>query len=177
MDSGDSHRVVGSPVGFRRAGPGDVPTLTRWSHADHVREVIGDAYDWDWPAEVESGWQEVWIASIHEGDLSREIGVVILLDTEADPSHYWGDVEAGTYAIDLWIGESDALHRGFGTAMMRFAIDRAFQVHGAQLILLDPIATNTAALGFYRHLGFREVGPRRFGDDDCIVMKLGRPTT
>jgi len=150
--------------------------LTRWSHADHVRDVIGDAYDWDWPTEVESTWQEVWITSVEHGGQERDIGVVIALNTEADPSHYWGDVEPGTYAIDLWIGESDALHQGFGTAMMRFGIDRAFQVHGARLILLDPIATNTAAIGFYRYLGFQEVGPRRFGDDDCLILQLSPNT-
>lgn len=175
MDSSDSQRLVGSSVTFRRARTSDVGLLRRWSHADHVRDVIGDAYDWDWPTEVESGWQEVWIASIREGKVRLDIGVVIVLNTEADPSHYWGDVEPGTYAIDLWIGESNALHRGFGAAMMRYGIDRAFQVHGANVILLDPIATNTAAIGFYRHMGFQDVGPRRFGTDQCLVLQLHNP--
>lgn len=172
MDSGHASSLAPA-VSFRRAQKRDVSTLTRWSHADHVRDVIGDAYDWDWPAEVGASWQEVWIASVHD----RDVGVLIVLDAHQDPARYWGSVEPGTYAIDIWIGDPDALHRGYGTQMMHFGLARAFDDHAAQRILLDPLVTNAPAIGFYRHLGFRDVGPRRFGDDDCLVLELTRTTT
>lgn len=41
-------------------------------------------------------------------------------------------------------------------------------------VLIDPLASNTRAHRFYERLGFRLVGPRRFGDDDCLVYRLDR---
>ena len=43
-------------------------------------------------------------------------------------------------------------------------------------ILVDPLATNERGHRFYERLGFREVERRRFGDDDCLVFRLDRPT-
>ncbi|MDA2988940.1 MAG: GNAT family N-acetyltransferase [Actinomycetota bacterium] len=158
-------------VDLRLAVAADIPTLERWEAAAHVVAISGDDEPWDWSVEIDVPWQEVWIAEV-EG---RGIGVVVLLDAHAEPSGYWGDVSPGTYAIDIWIGEPDALHRGYGTLMMRHALDRAFSEHDAQEILIDPLETNTDAIGFYKHLGFMEVGPRRFGTDDCLVLQMDRP--
>ena len=41
-------------------------------------------------------------------------------------------------------------------------------------ILIDPLASNTAAHRFYERLGFRYVERRQFGEDDCIVYRLER---
>ena len=58
--------------------------------------------------------------------------------------------------------------------MMTQAIERCFAAREVTAILIDPLATNTDAQRFYRRLGFEEVGPRRFGEDDCTVMRLAR---
>ena len=158
-------------VTMRRATKSDLPTLERWDNAPHVVAVSGDDEPWEWEREIDVPWQEVWIAEV----AGRAIGVVVVLNAHAEPSHYWGDVSPGTYAIDIWIGEVDALHRGHGTQMMRHAIDRTFGEHGATEILIDPLETNSDAIGFYTHLGFEEVGPRRFGSDDCRVLSMRPP--
>ena len=157
---------------LRLAARSDVPTLERWDAAPHVMAISGDDGPWDWAEEIDVPWQEVWIAEV-EG---RAIGVVILLDAHTEPSRYWGDVSPSTYAIDIWIGELDALHRGHGTTMMRHVIERAFDELGAHKILIDPLIRNTDAIGFYKQLGFRKVGPRRFGDDDCLVLEICAPS-
>ena len=165
-------RIVESDLILRRASSTDVPALRRWDAAAHVMAVSGDDEPWEWEREIDFPWQEVWIGEVD----GRAIGVVILLDAYTEPSHYWGEVSPGTYAIDIWIGEVDALHRGYGVSMMRHAIDRAFNEHNAREILIDPLATNTNAIGFYRHMGFDEVGPRRFGADDCVVLAMRPPS-
>lgn len=161
-------------VTLRLAESTDVPTLERWDNANHVRAVSGDDEPWDWPTEIAVPWQEVWLCEVDQ----NPIGVVIVLDAAGEPSHYWDTeterVSPGTYAIDIWIGEPDAIGRGYGTAMMQHAIARAFDVHGAQRIVIDPLITNERAINFYRSLGFVEVGPRRFGNDDCLVLSLNR---
>ncbi len=163
-----------SEVVLRRAQLSDVPTLERWDQAEHVRAVSGDDGPWDWPNEIAVPWQEVWICEVG----TRPIGVVIVLDASAEPSNYWGRESErpcpGTYAIDIWIGEIDALGCGYGTIMMKHAIARAFDAHDAHTLVIDPLADNRRAIDFYRRLGFVEVGPRRFGTDDCLVLELLR---
>ena len=85
-----------------------------------------------------------------------------------------GDVPENLRAIDLWIGEEGDLGRGYGTQMMHRALARCFAVPAVATIIIDPLARNTRAHRFYERLGFRFVGRRRFGDDDCFVYRLER---
>ncbi len=104
----------------------------------------------------------------------RPIGFVQIIDPQRQDSHYWGDAPAGLRAIDSWIGEADALGRGYGTEMMQQALARCFAEPSISAVLIDPLASNTDAQRFYRRLGFAVVEQRRFVDDDCLVMRLQR---
>jgi aminoglycoside 6'-N-acetyltransferase len=161
-------------VTLRPARPDDLPTVTRWDGEPHVIAASGvDAGEWDWPAmlaEPQPAWREMLIGE----EAGRPVGIVQIIDPEAEETHYWGDVGPGHRAIDIWIGPKTDLGRGLGTEMMRLAIDRCFADPGVTTVLIDPLASNTRAHRFYRRLGFRDIGPRRFGDDDCVVMALSR---
>lgn len=163
--------IVMPETSMRLATASDIPFLRRWDDAPHVVAVSGDDGPWDWATEIDVPWQEVWLAEV----AGSPIGVVVVLDAHSEPSHYWGEVSPGTFAIDIWIGELDYLRQRHGTAMMRHAIDRAFRVHGADTILIDPLESNTPAIAFYRDMGFQDVGPRRFGTDQCLVLQLHNP--
>ena len=162
-----------SEVTFRRASMDDVMLLEVMSNAPHVLSNLGTDQPWDWPHEVEASCQEVWISDLSA--TSTPVGVVVVLDAAADPSGYWGEVSPGTYAIDIWISDASQLRKGYGTVMMKHAIDRCFHVHNAHTILIDPLAKNEGAIAFYQHLGFEVIGPRTFGADECIVLRLRRP--
>jgi aminoglycoside 6'-N-acetyltransferase len=88
---------------------------------------------------------------------------------------YWGCIDSGHRAIDIWIGERDYLNRGYGTQMMELAIERAFEDPSVHTILIDPLESNSAAHRFYERLGFEYVVNRCFGVDRCSVFKLTRP--
>ncbi len=162
-----------SELTFRRASTDDVMLLDVMSNAPHVFPSLGTDQPWDWPREVEASWQEVWIIDLSA--TSKPIGVVVVLDAAADPSGYWGEVSPGTYAIDIWISDASQLRKGYGTVMMKHAIDRCFHVHNAHTILIDPLAKNEGAIAFYQHLGFEVIGARTFGADECIVLRLRGP--
>lgn len=157
---------------FRLATLDDVSTLRAWDEKPHVIESDPND-DWQWEEELRRSppWREQWIALL--GD--RPLGFIQIIDPALEDSHYWGDVAPGHRAIDLWIGEEDLLGQGHGTRMMQFAIDRCFAAPEVRAILIDPLASNTRAHRFYERLGFEPVGPRRFGDDDCLVFLLRRP--
>lgn len=59
-------------------------------------------------------------------DSRSPIGFIQIIDPAREDSHYWGDCPTGLRAIDIWIGEEAYLGQGFGTDMMRLAIDRCF---------------------------------------------------
>ena len=168
--TGRSGTLTGMGVTLRRGRPDDRELLEHWDRQPHVLAASGEDDWYDWAAELalDVPWQEFLIA---EED-GRPVGVVCVIDAREEDSHYWGDVEPGVRAIDIWIGEADDLGRGLGTRMMAQALARCFADPGVHTVLIDPLAANTAAQRFYRKMGFEDLGPRRFGADDCLVMRL-----
>jgi aminoglycoside 6'-N-acetyltransferase len=106
----------------------------------------------------------------------RPVGIMQVIDPQSEETHYWGGIESGFRAIDIWIGEEDDLGRGYGTQMMRAALDRCFSDTTVRAVLIDPLVSNTRAHRFYERLGFRLVDRRMFGNDDCYVYRLERST-
>ncbi|MFN8126413.1 MAG: GNAT family N-acetyltransferase [Candidatus Nanopelagicales bacterium] len=160
------------PVTFRAAALDDVDLLTRWDSQPHVVAATGADDDQDWAVAINSRDDATWHL-IAELD-GRPIGLVQIIDPAREVTHYWGDVPPNLRAIDIWIGEESDLGHGWGTQMMRLALQRCFSSPEVTAVLIDPLATNTRAIRFYRRCGFREVGPRRFGEDDCLVMRIDR---
>lgn len=160
-------------VTLRRATPADMPMLLAWD-ADPDVASSGAARGLEgWQEDLvrDVPWAEELIAEVD----GAPVGFMELIDAVGEETHYWGDdVEPGAWALDIWIGRPQDRGRGIGAAMMRVALDRCFDTHGASAVLLDPRRDNTRAHRFYERLGFRLIGARTFGDDDCLVYRLGR---
>ena len=160
-----------STVILRTATIDDLATLQRWDEAPHV--VDSDPNDdWQWETELRRhpSWREQLIAELD----GQPIGFVQIIDPAEEESHYWGNVPSGLRAIDIWIGEEDALGKGLGTRMMQLALGRCFDDPTVTAVLLDPLETNVRAHRFYERLGFVPVEKRTFGEDTCIVFRLER---
>jgi len=158
-------------ITLRSATIDDVTLLNRWDEQPHVIASDPDS-DWNWRDELNRSppWREQLIAELD----GRPIGFLQIIDPKDEDGHYWGEIEAGLRAIDIWIGDAADLCRGFGTQMMQLAIERCFAHATVRAILIDPLATNTRAHRFYERLGFTFVERRMFGDDDCFVYRLAR---
>ena len=158
-------------VALRPATPADAPLLRRWDREPHVI-AAKTAEDWQWEKElpIHRDWREQFIAEVG----GRPIGFIQVMDPERE-GQYWGCIEPGHRAIDLWIGEHDALNQGYGTQMMELAIERAFADPAVHTILIDPLERNTRAHRFYESLGFEYVVNRCFGKDRCSVYRMTRP--
>lgn len=157
---------------MRAATPADIPLLEHWDTQPHVIAATGDDDKEDWADDLARDHAWAWIF-IGEED-GRPFGVVQVIDPHLEDTHYWGDVEPGLRAIDIWIGPPEDLGRGLGTRLMTLALDFCFAEPAVTAVLIDPLERNTAARRFYERMGFQEVGPRRFGDDDCIVYRIER---
>lgn len=170
-----------SEVRLRPATVDDADLLAGWDREPHViacstddpnADVAFGGIDWREELEAQS---DVSFYRVAEAG-GRAIGVMQVIDPHREPEHYWGDIEPGLRALDVWIGPKDALGHGYGTRMMALAINDCFSDPAVTAIVIDPLASNTDAHRFYRRLGFEPVGRRRFGDDDCLVHRLERAT-
>jgi aminoglycoside 6'-N-acetyltransferase len=162
---------VSGTIRLRRATLADVPLLRRWDEQPHV--VAADPNDdWNWEEEIPRtlAWRELLIAELD----GRPIGFMQIIDPALEETHYWGEAPPNQRAIDIWIGEAGDLGQGYGTVMMRLALDRCFAPPDVTAVIIDPLASNVRAHRFYERLGFRFVERRQFGADDCLVYQLTR---
>lgn len=158
-------------IRLRQATLDDVKILQKWDEEPHVLDADPND-DWNWQVELQH--QPDWRAQLMAELDGRPIGFVQIIDPAQEESHYWGEVPANLRAIDIWIGEKDCLGKGYGTQMMRLALNICFEDPKVTAILIDPLASNVRAHQFYERLGFRFVQQRQFNDDLCFIYRLER---
>ncbi|WP_281991353.1 GNAT family N-acetyltransferase [Aquimarina aggregata] len=158
-------------VNLRIATNKDLELVKYWDQQQHVIDSDPDD-DWDWEYELNRfpDWRAQFIAEIN----GRAIGFIQIIDPKKEDSQYWGDVPDNQRAIDIWIGEQEDLGKGYGTQMMKLAIDYCFNNDNVNTILIDPLVSNTKAIRFYEKIGFHYVENRFFGKSECVVYKLDR---
>jgi len=158
-------------ITLRTATIADLQLLVFWDSQQHVIDSDPND-DWNWEVELtrDVSWREQLIAEVSD----RPIGFVQIIDPLREESHYWGDVEENLRAIDIWIGEADFLGKGFGTAIMRLALNRCFDNPNVTAVIIDPLESNTRAHRFYESLGFRFTEKKLLGSDQCFVFRLNR---
>ena len=164
------------PLVFRNAVPADEPLLRYWDTKPHVQAATGaepgQDSDFNWAYELprQVDWRELLIAEVD----GRAIGFVQIIDAAREETHFWGDIGPNICAIDIWIGEEADLGKGYGTQMMQLAAARCFANPDVTAIVIDPLASNTDAIRFYRRLGYRLVEQKIFDDDESAVHRLDR---
>jgi aminoglycoside 6'-N-acetyltransferase len=158
-------------ITLRTATIADLPTLEYWDTQEHT--IHSDPNDdWNWAEELRRfpEWREQLVAELD----GRPIGFVQIIDPALEDTHYWGDCPPNLRAIDIWLGEPSDLGKGYGTVIMRQALERCFADPAVTAVLLDPLASNVRAHRFYERLGFQFVERRMFDEDDCFVYRLER---
>ena len=166
-------------VALRPAVVADVPWFDLWDRdpgviacaTDDPNATVAFA-DTNWAEELaaQDELSEYFIAEVD----GRPIGAMQICDPHLESSHYWGEVAPNLRAIDIWIGAATDRGKGYGSAMMRLALMRCFADSRVMSIVIDPLATTVRAHAFYRRLGFKPLGQRSFGADDCLVHELTR---
>ncbi|HTE34642.1 MAG TPA: GNAT family N-acetyltransferase [Chryseolinea sp.] len=158
-------------IQLRHALPSDLAILEHWDTQPHVIQSDPND-DWHWEIELSRtpAWRELFIAELN----GLPIGFIHLIDPALEDTHYWGEVPNNLRALDIWIGEKEDLGRGYGTIMMRLALDRCFNPPNVEAVLIDPLESNIRAHRFYERLGFKFIEKRRFDTDDCLVYRLDR---
>jgi len=167
-------------VRLRPATLDDVPALNAWARDPEVIAATSDD-----PAATEAFAGTDWAQEVADASESspfliaevdgRPVGALQIADPHAEPTHYWGEIEPGLRALDIWIGSAADRGRGLGTEMMALAHERCFASPEVKAIVIDPLESNLRARRFYARLGYAEEGVRVFAEGDrCMVMRLTR---
>ena len=171
--------VTTPAIALRPATPADVVWLDLWDNEPDViacstddpnATVAFEGVEWADELAMQSAFYQYFIAELD----GRPIGAMQICDPQLEETHYWGESAPNLRAIDIWIGAAADRGKGYGAAMMRLALQRCFADPRVTAIVIDPLASNTRAHEFYRRLGFRPLGRRTFGEDDCLVHELTR---
>ncbi len=156
---------------LRLASIQDLKLLKYWDAKQHV--VDSDPED-DWNWEIELNRNPVWREQLVAEKDHQPIGFVQIIDPFLEETRYWGEVARNKRAIDIWIGEENDLGKGYGTKMMKLAIERCFADPTVTGILIDPLKSNVRAHKFYLKLGFEFIEEREFDEVPCFVYELKR---
>ena len=159
-------------ITLRAATINDLQLLRYWDTKKHVIACDPDT-DWDWEKELKRcpKWREQLIAELND----EPIGFIQIIDPDKEETHYWGDIGPFKKAMDIWIGEEYNLNKGYGTIIMKLAIQRCLSNPAIDGILIDPLKSNRKAHRFYERLGFEFVEERVFDAIPCYIFELTRP--
>jgi aminoglycoside 6'-N-acetyltransferase len=155
------------PYAFRPMTTADLASVRRWLARPHVVEWWGDpdeqfalvSGDVDHPA------MDQFIVEIG----TCPFAYVQCYDPTAWPNHGFGDLPIGARGIDQFIGETDMIDRGHGSALIRAFVDDLLAA-GTPRVVTDPDPANTRAIRAYEKAGFRKERPVTTPDGEALLM-------
>ena len=143
--------IVNDNLKVRPITMDDTDLIVEWRNKPRVKHnfLVQQPFTYEghvqWMREkVETGIVHQFIMEEITSEGSRPIGSVYIRDI---------DMEALTAEYGVFIGEDDALGKGYGNAVVEWAVDYARKL-GLKKFILRVLSDNTPALRSYMHAGF-----------------------
>lgn len=155
-------RIEGEEITLRLMTPADTDSIIRWRNNPRVQHNF--IYQKPFTREGHETWIRTMIDTgkaiqfiICEKATGRAVGSVYFRDIS--PEHHKAE-------YGIFIGEDDAVGRGYGTQACKLACRYGFTVQKWHKIFLRAFADNIAAIKSYENGGFEKEAYLR--DDVCI---------
>ena len=152
--------------GFRAMIPEDIPLVAIWLATPEVARWWEGAIDEDDLADPSC---RQWIVS-HQG---RPFAYLQDYDPHAEADHPFAGLPPGSRGMDQFIGDSDMIGRGHGSAFLQIFADRLFG-EGVPAVGVDPQPENLRAVRAYRKAGFQSGETRDTPWERCLLMTRHR---
>lgn len=151
-------------VHLRPITAADTAKIVKWRNKDFVRKNF--IYQKPFTEEGHMAWLREQVETGHVAQFiicaaDREIGSVYLRDI---------DKEKKTAEYGVFIGEEEALGRGYGTAAAILCLDYGFETLRLQKIFLRFVEGNTGARKSYEKAGFQMIEGRR----ETVCLEQGQ---
>jgi aminoglycoside 6'-N-acetyltransferase len=152
---------------FRPMSAADLPMVRRWLEAPHVAQWWRDpdeqfalvSEDLDHPA------MDQFVVTADD----RPFAYLQCYDPTAWSNNGLGTHPQGTRGIDQFIGESDMIDRGHGSALIRNFVDGLLNA-GTPRVVTDPDPENIRAVRAYEKAGFQKVSLVDTPDGRALLM-------
>ena len=150
----DNYLIQGSKVALRLMTEDDTDLIVRWRNNPRVRNNF--IYRETFTPETHKGWIE---NHVKKGDVYQMI--ICDLNDNGRPvgSIYYRDIDNVKKEAEygIFIGEDDALGKGYGNETAELALKVARDNLGLKHIILRVFNDNTAAWRSYEHAGFKKM--------------------
>ena len=171
--------ITGQKIRLRMMGSEDTEAIVRWRNNPRVQKNF--IYQKPFTKEGHEHWIKTMVEPgkvvqfiIEDLESERPVGSVYFRDIDRD-------YEKAEYGI--FIGEDDAVGKGFGSEAAHLAVDYGFKELGLHKIFLRAFADNQAAIRSYEKAGFVQEG--YFKDEvridgqfrDLVFMAVLNPDT
>lgn len=156
---------------FKPMTPKDLTLLFQWINCPHVKRWWGDDGSW-------YEFRKRYLANI-ASDLvfphivfyeHRALGYINYWFVEEDDDFY-PMYKPSTVGTDQFIGESDLLGHGHGTAFVRQFTDELLRQPNIDLVITDPDPENKAAIRCYEKAGFERKFVHETKDGAVLIME------
>ncbi len=162
-------------VYLRPIAESDTAKVVNWRNKDFVRKNF--IYQKPFTEEGHRAWLREQVEPGHVVQF-----IICVTDVGEIGSVYLRDIdrEAGTAEYGVFIGEREALGRGYGTAAAKLALACGFETLHLQKIFLRLLEDNEGARRSYEKAGFRMMKDRREtvtleqGVRKVLFMEIGR---
>ncbi len=164
----------GNKVSLRLMTGADTDNIVSWRNNERVRQNF--VYREKFTPEIHERWikekvetgEVVQFIICENGSDLRPVGSVYFRDIDRDKR---------TAEYGIFIGEDDAVGKGYGNETADLALDYAKEGMGLKEVILRAFKSNTAAIKSYEHAGFvfvKDMPAVECSDgqkDDMILMK------
>ncbi len=164
-------------VTFRKLAMNDLTLMHRWHNEPHVNQ---------WWEKVPMSYEDV--VAKHGPSIRGEKPIhSYIVEVDSNPIGYiqWYLINDFPYisvandvaGIDLFIGEADYLYKGFGSLILRrFLKEVVFATPGVNECVIDPAATNKAAIKAFERAGFEywQTFAESDHEEPKYLMRIGR---
>jgi aminoglycoside 6'-N-acetyltransferase len=159
--------MVAQPYAFLPMTAADLATVRNWLARPHVAQWWGEPDEQ--LALIRGDLQHPSMDQFIVAFDERPFAYLQCYDPAAWPQHGFGDLPAGTRGIDQFIGETDMLDHGHGSALIRAFVENLLRT-GAPQVLTDPSPANGRAIRAYEKAGFRKERPVSTPDGNALLM-------
>lgn len=178
-----------SPFGFVPVTRGDYPLISSWLRQPHVQrwwcdDPAPEAVEAEYGGVID-GTEPAQVFIAHR--CGRPVGLVQCFALAAYPQYAgeiarWTDVPPQAWSLDYFLGDPDALQRGWGTELVGQLTESIWShTREAAAVIVPVHADNRASWRVLERNGYRRVARGEFEPDNPVdtpehfVYRLDRP--
>ncbi len=161
--------IRGEKIDLRPITEADTDNILRWRNSEHVRRNF--LYQKTVTKEDHAKWLKDKVATgqviqfiMIEKETGRPIGSVYLRDV---------DRRALTAEYGVFIGEADALGKGYGSEVIRMILKYAFETEGLKHLTLRVRSNNDSAKHVYEKAGF--IPDTQKNENEVLFYQIDAP--